>query len=282
MMSNFAAVRNIRIYQLLLLGVPLLFVAVITLPFLWLIANSFVSEGSLSFAHYQRIIDNTSYHRVYRDTFNLSFVVTFFVILIGYPVAYCINNVRSRTALIILACVAIPFWTSLLVRTYAWMLILQRHGVLNTFLIDIGLIDQPLPIANGFLATTIGMVHVMLPFFIFPVYSVMRQIDPRLNMAAAASGASPTRSFFNIFLPLTMPGVVAGTILVFVLCLGFYVTPQFLGGGNVVTVAMQVERNIANYFDWGAASALGVTLILAVALVGLAALAILKIAGVRK
>jgi putative spermidine/putrescine transport system permease protein/spermidine/putrescine transport system permease protein len=123
-----------------------------------------------------------------------------------------------------------------------------------------GVLDEPLQLVHNFTGTTVGMLHIMLPFFILPLYANIRAIDRDLLRAAASLGANPTVSFARVFLPLSVPGLAAGTVMVFVLCLGFYVTPQFLGGGRVTTISMKIQQNVALYFDWGAASALGVVL----------------------
>ncbi|MBN8997085.1 MAG: ABC transporter permease [Rhizobiales bacterium] len=240
-------------------------------PFVWLACLSFVSEGHLSLANYQRMIDNPSYWKIIVATFQLSAIVSILTVILGYPTAYLIKLLPPRLATIALGCVLVPFWTSLLVRTYAWMVLLQRNGVINDALIALHIVDTPLRMANTMGAAVVGMVHIMLPFLILPLYASMKAIDPDLTRAAAGLGASPTRSFFQVFLPLSLPGVFAGMILVFVLCLGFYVTPQLLGGGNVVTISMKIQHNVAMYADWGAASALGVILLLAIALIPLVA-----------
>lgn len=236
-------------------------------PALWLAGMSFVSDGSLSTVHYQRMWDNASYAAIILATLQLSAVVTAVVVLIGYPATYAITLLPPRLTLIALSCVAVPFWTSLLVRTYAWMVILQRRGILNDILLDIGLIERPLRMANSFFGTTVGMVHIMLPFFIFPLYAAMRAIDGNLVRAAYSLGATPSRAFRDVFLPLSRHGVMAGALLTFVLCLGFYVTPQLLGGGNVTTISMKIQQNVIVYSDWGAASALGVVLVIVVTLI---------------
>lgn len=242
-----------------------LLVSLIVLPFLWLAALSFVANGALSLANYQRMIDNPSYQAIILRTLYLSAVVTGVVIVVGYPTAYYIHSRSRGVAAFLLTCIAIPFWTSLLVRTYAWMVILQRNGVLNRWLLDLGLIDQPLRLSNSFAGTSIGMVHIMLPFFVFPLYSAMKQIDADFVRAARSLGASRTRAFWDVFVPLSGPGLFAGGLLTFVLCLGFYVTPQLLGGGNVTIISMKIQENITTYSDWGAASALGVVLLAVVA-----------------
>lgn len=262
-----AAGTRERLLTALLFLPGLLIVLVAIGPALWLAGLSLISEGAFSTVHYQRIWDNASYAAIIFTTLQLSAVVTAVVVLVGYPATYAITLLSPRLTLIALACVAIPFWTSLLVRTYAWMVILQRRGVLNEILLDIGLIERPLRMANSFFGTTIGMVHIMLPFFIFPLYAAMRAIDGNLVRAAYSLGATPSRAFRDVFLPLSRHGVLAGALLTFVLCLGFYVTPQLLGGGNVTTISMKIQQNVIVYSDWGAASALGVVLVFVVTLI---------------
>jgi ABC-type spermidine/putrescine transport system permease subunit I len=159
-------------------------------------------------------------------------------------------------------CVLMPFWTSVLVRTYAWLVLLQNRGVINNTLISLGAISEPLSLANNLNGTLIGMVHVMLPFLVLPLYGSMKAVDANLLSAASNLGARPTRAFWDVFFPLSLPGLLSGALMVFVLCLGFYVTPAVLGGGRVVMVAMRIEANVRLYSSWGAASALGVVLIL--------------------
>jgi putative spermidine/putrescine transport system permease protein len=139
--------------------------------------------------------------------------------------------------------------------------LLQRRGLINTWLSDLGLIDGPLRLVHNFTGTSIGMVHIMLPFMVLPLYASMRAINPDYMRAAANLGASPVKAFWQIFVPLSLPGLAAGIVIVFVLCLGFYVTPALLGGGRVMMWSMQIERNVSYYGDWGAASALGVVLL---------------------
>jgi ABC-type spermidine/putrescine transport system permease subunit I len=139
--------------------------------------------------------------------------------------------------------------------------LLQRRGVVNSWLQDMGVIEAPLRLMHNFTGTTIGMVHIMLPFMVLPLYATMRSINRDYMRAAANLGASPVRAFWGVFVPLSFPGLFAGIIIVFVLCLGFYVTPALLGGGRVMMWSMQIERNVTYHSDWGAASALGVVLL---------------------
>jgi ABC-type spermidine/putrescine transport system permease subunit I len=266
--SLLAATQRRDQFSSLLALIPGLIIVVLVMgPSVWLALQSFYANGQLSLEHYQRMLENPSYASIMLNTLQLSAIVTLIVVLVGYPTTYAITLLPGRSSAVALACVAIPFWTSLLVRTYAWMVILQRNGVLNGWMLDLGLIERPLRMANSFLGTSIGMVHIMLPFFIFPLYATMRSIDPNLVRAAYNLGASPTRAFIDVFLPLSKQGVLAGALLTFVLCLGFYVTPQLLGGGNVTTISIKIQQNVTVYSDWGAASALAVVLIIVVGLI---------------
>lgn len=249
-----------RIFSLSLPGLLLIGV-ILFLPIGWLFGLSFIERGAgLSLLHYERLL-HPSYLKTFQTTFELSFLVTFVCVLLGYPYAYLMINVSNGLRSLLLTAVLFPFWTSLLVRTYAWLVLLQRRGVINSWLIDAGLIDEPLRLVHNFTGTAIGMIHIMLPFMVLPLYATMKSIDKDLLRAASNLGASPIRAFWQVFVPLSVPGLFAGLVLVFVLCLGFYVTPAVLGGGRVMMWSMQIERSVAVYADWGAASALGVVLL---------------------
>ena len=155
----------------------------------------------------------------------------------------------------------LPLWTSVLVRTYAWMVLLGRNGIINRMLIDSGLLDAPLPMLNSKMAVILGMVHVMLPFMILPIYSAVTRIDPDLPKAARGLGASTLRILTTIYLPLTLRGIVAGVTLVFVVSLGFYITPALLGGGKVLMFAMVIEQQVREFLAWNFAGALSVILL---------------------
>ncbi len=271
--SLVAAGRRERATFLGLSGGALVLVTVILfLPVGWLFYLSFVAESQFSFDHYLRLTESRSYLLSFRTTFEIAFVVTAICVLLGYPLSYLLSQLSAGVAAFWLMFVIIPFWTSLLVRTYAWLVLLQRRGLINTWLVDIGVIDEPLRLVHNFTGTVIGMVHIMLPYLVLPLYASMRTIDRDLVRAAANLGASPVRAFWQVFFPLSLPGLFAGIVLVFVLCLGFYVTPALLGGGRIVMWSMQIERTVTIYADWGAASALGMVLLV----VTLALLALLS------
>ena len=181
--------------------------------------------------------------------------------LIGYPVAFLLATTTPKWRAIGFAFVMLPLWTSVLVRTYAWMVLLGRNGIINRVLIDSGLLDSPLSLLNSRLAVILGMVHVMLPFMILPIYSALTRIDPDLPKAARGLGASAARIFTTIYLPLTLRGIIAGVTLVFVVSLGFYITPALLGGGKVMMFAMVIEQQVREFLAWNFAGALSVILL---------------------
>ena len=246
------------------LSLPALALVVVTmiLPVAWLFWLSFLADdGSFSLVHYERLVEQPSYGRIFRATFEISALATAICVLLGYPLAYVLSQLPPRLANLCMIGVLMPFWTSILVRTYAWLVLLQRRGLINTWGMELGLWDEPLPLVHNLNGTLIGMVHIMLPFLILPVYGSMRAIDRDYLKAAANLGASPVRAFWQVFFPLSLPGLLAGALIVFILCLGFYVTPAVLGGGKVIMVANRIANDIEIFFNWGAASALGVVLL---------------------
>jgi putative spermidine/putrescine transport system permease protein/spermidine/putrescine transport system permease protein len=266
--------------MLLSLATPalLMVVAIILIPVGWLFYLSFVgNDGQLSLEHYQKMIEYKSYARVFVTTFQVSILTTLLCILIGYPLAYFLAMLPQRMAGFFMLAVLLPFWTSLLVRTYAWLVLLQKNGILNDFAISAGLWDEPLKLVHNLTGTLIGMAHIMLPFLVLPLYGSMRKIERDMMHAAANLGATPIQAFWKIYFPLSLSGMVAGSLIVFVLCLGFYVTPAVLGGGRVVMVATQITAILENQFNWGAASALGVVLLVATILILYAASRLFKL-----
>ena len=266
-------------WTLLGLAIPaiLTIVAIILIPVGWLFYLSFVgSDGQFSLEHYQKMIAYKSYARVFVTTFQVSILTTLICILIGYPLAYFLALLPPRLTGIFMLAVLLPFWTSLLVRTYAWLVLLQKNGILNDFAIYMGLWETPVKLVHNLTGTLIGMAHIMLPFLVLPLYGAMRKIERDMMYAAANLGASPVQAFWKVFFPLSLPGMLAGSLIVFVLCLGFYVTPAVLGGGRVVMVATQITAILEHQFDWGAASALGVVLLFATLIILYAAARLLK------
>ena len=259
---------------MLLLFAPafVLLAALVLLPVGWLFYLSFVESANYSLAHYERMLTYSSYATILWVTLKISIIVTVICVLVGYPVAYLLAQLPRAVAVLALSLVIVPFWTSILVRTYAWLVLLGANGPISPLLNQLGILSDPLGLLYNQVGTTIGMTHIMLPFFILPLYSVLRSFDWSLMQAASSLGAPPISAFLRVFLPLSLPGIWAGAVLVFIQALGFYITPALLGGGKVTFVSMKIASNVQEYFDWGAASAFGVVLLLS-------ALLILAIAG---
>lgn len=257
--------RTERRLLLLLFAPALLFVSLfLILPVLVLVYQSFFETGHFSFVNYTRIASEDIYWRTFYATFEISALVTLASILLAFPVAYLAARVSPGWSALILSLVMLPFWTSVLVRSYAWLVVLQRTGIVNEFLTFSGIVSEPLQLSHNYFATFLGMLHIMLPFMIFPLYAAIVKIPPELLQAGASLGGNGTYVFFRVILPLATPGILAGAVLVFVLCLGFYLTPELLGGGKVILVSMLVQRNVDLYHQFGAASAVGVVLLLLV------------------
>jgi putative spermidine/putrescine transport system permease protein len=236
--------------------------ALLILPIAWLFALSFISEGGrLSLEHYQRIFDDPTYVKSFIVTFQIAGTVTGLTILLGYPLCFWMLRLRPLWRGVALTCILIPFWTSLLVRSYAWLILLQRRGLVNTWLQGLGLTDEPLALMYNVTGTVIGMTHILLPFLVLPLFASMQRIDGDLMRAAAALGAAPGFAFRRVFFPLSLPGLTAGGLLVFVLSIGYYVTPQLLGGGTTVMAGQLIQRNVELFSSWGAASAVSLVLL---------------------
>ncbi|AOO84244.1 ABC transporter permease [Bosea vaviloviae] len=250
---------------MLLLASPavIVIVALVVLPVGWLMGQSFY-DGGFTLEHYKRIFSEDIYWRSFLLTFRIAFTVTVLTLILGYPVAYAAAHAKRPWDMLILSFVILPFWTSVLVRAYAWLVLLQRTGVANQVLERFGLISDPLALVHNELGTVIATVHILLPFMVLPLYSTMQKIPRELMLAGASLGGGPLHTFLRVFLPLSLPGVVAGLTLVFVLTLGFYITPELLGGGRTIMISMVVSRNVELYNQWGAASAIGVVLLVCV------------------
>jgi len=255
--------RERRTFLGLSIPAVLVIFVVVFLPVLWLSSLSFYNAaGELSMENYARIFESALYKRTFVVTFQISVAVTVICVLLGYPLCYWLTKVSDKTAAILMVFVLVPFWTSVLVRTYAWLVLLQRNGIINSSMMSMGIIDEPLQLAHNLTGSIIGMVHIMLPFLVLPLYATMRTVDTDLVRAAIGLGSSPRGAFWRVFFPMSLPGLFAGIVLVFILSLGFFVTPALLGGGRVQMLAQRIESTITVYSNWGAASALGVVLLL--------------------
>ena len=194
-------------------------------------------------------------------TFSISAVVTLVCILIGYPLAYWLSTLSARRANLMMILVLLPFWTSVLVRIAAWIVLLQTNGLVNRFLMFTGLTDSPVPLLFNRLGVIIAMVHILLPFMILPLYSVMKSVPPNFVRAAVSLGSSPMAAFFRIYVPQTYPGIAAGGLLVFITSIGYYVTPALLGGAGDQMLSYYVAQYTNVEVNWGMACALGSVLL---------------------
>ena len=207
--------------------------------------------------------DQAIYRDVFARTFTISFGVTALCLILGFPVAYLLATLPPRRSNLLMIFVLLPFWTSLLVRTCAWIVLLQREGVVNNSLRWLGIVDEPLRLIYNRFGVYVAMTHVLLPFMILPLYSSMKAISPAYMRAAASLGASPVTAFLRVYLPQTLPGIGAGCLLVFILALGYYITPALVGGAADQMISYFIALYTTETVNWGLASALGAVLLLA-------------------
>jgi putative spermidine/putrescine transport system permease protein len=205
------------------------------------------------------------YVDLYTKTLRIALFITLLTIALGYPLSYFLAGLPDKTANLLIVFVLLPFWTSLLVRTTSWIALLQTNGVVNTFLMSIGIINEPMEMLYTEFATVIAMTHILLPFMILPLYSVMRGIDPSYFRAALSMGARPIPAFVRIYLPMSLPGLSAGALLVFIISVGYYITPALVGGTEGQMISNLIAFHMQQSNNWGLAAALG-SILLAVIL----------------
>jgi putative spermidine/putrescine transport system permease protein len=248
----------------LLLPAGLLIAVAFLLPVGWLLSSAFTFPQP-GFQNFELLWQRPVYLRVMGNTLWIAAIVTPITVLLAFPVAHLMAHGSARTRRWLIFLVLVPFWTSLLVRSFATAILLQRHGVINSFLMGFGVIEEPLPLLYNITGLLAGCVQVPLPFVIFPLYSSMARIDPAYMRAASTLGASPVRSFLRVYLPLTLPGLVTGATLVFVSTLGYYIIPAMLGGARQQMIAQLIQDQIASFGNWGIAGALSIVLLAATA-----------------
>lgn len=236
------------------------------LPLGMLVGRSFGlgAAGRLTAASYAEIFNDATYLHVIATTFRLSIEATVFTLLAAYPLAAALARGRSRGTAGLLVLVVVPYFTSALVRTYAWMVLLGREGLVNHLLIGLGIVRHPLQLLYQEAGVLIGLVYIFIPFMILVLFSVMRGIDPDYLRAAASAGAGPLATFRRVYLPLSMPGVVAGCLLTFVMSVGAYITPALMGGPKQTMIAMAIQQQLEQLFNWSLSGALAVVLLLVV------------------
>ena len=236
------------------------------IPLMFVVVVSFIGRtpyGQLVFKftteNYMRFLEPL-YLEIFITTIIVAAVTTIATFLLGYPLAYTIAKLPAKYQQVGLVLVMIPFWINFLVRSYAWVIILRTQGILNTFLMHVGIIDQPLSLLYNTGSVMLGMIYALLPFMVLPIYVSIEQFDNRLLEASYDLGASPMKTFFNITLPLTMPGVVAGSILVFISSLGMFVVPDIMGGAKSALIGNVIQNQFLSARDWPFGSALSIVL----------------------
>lgn len=242
-------------------------VALFLVPIGLVLALSVEGQGPIG-EHYLRMFSAPVYHRVLLTTLETGFVVTAACLVLGYPVAYLLTLLPGRAVMLLMGLLILPWLTSLLVRSFAWMVLLGQAGIINKALVGAGLISQPLPLLYSATGVYVGMIQILLPYMIITLYGVMSAIDRNLLRAGQASGARPWQAFLHIFVPLSLPGIAGGCLLVFIMAIGFYVTPALLGGRKQVMVAQLITSEMVEAVNWEFGAALA-TVLLALTIVGL-------------
>lgn len=255
----------------LLLMAP--FLALMCGIFIWPIVSLLsisVLEPQPTLDNYERVLTNPVYARVLLRTLWIALLVAGLALALSYPVAFAMTRARGALAVLITACVLLPFWSSVLVRTAAWAVLLQRNGLVNEGLQWVGLTSEPVRLLYTQGAVVIAMTHVLMPFMILPIYGSLRNIPEDYMRAASVLGASRVRAFIEVLLPLSMPGVFSGFILVFLTALGFFVTPSLLGSPQEMMIATLISQQLREVLDWPFAAALVGVLTVFVSLIAVA------------
>jgi putative spermidine/putrescine transport system permease protein len=248
---------------LLLLPALLLMATVFLIPIGWFLTGALSELGSLNeiWEEAVAVLGSRAILGAILNTNWIAFLVTLLTLVIGYPVAYALSRAKGLAFTLILVCILLPYFTSVIVRTYAWMVLLGRNGLINQALLGLGIIDEPLQLMYNRAGVLIGMTYVLLPYMVLTLYSAMKAVDPRLLQAAEGMGASPLRVFFKVFLPLTLHGIIAGALIVFILGIGFFITPALMGGPSDIMIAMLIEREIELMLNWPVAALMTLVLL---------------------
>lgn len=223
-----------------------------------------VSDPEPGLGNYQSLFTKDALARIMWTTFRICLITTVLSILIGYSVAYAMVHAHQKNQYRMLTLLLVSFWISILVRTFAWLMLLGRNGIVNNSLEAVGVIAEPITFVRNELGVLIGMVHYMVPYAVLPLLANMQTLDQRVMAASRNLGATGPQTFWRIYLPLTLPGLVAASLLVFILSLGFYVTPAILGGGKVLMVAEYISVQLLVTLKWGTAAMLGTLMLLGV------------------
>jgi putative spermidine/putrescine transport system permease protein len=255
-----------RIDRRTLLVIPALAISLVLFVYpVGMVLLHSLTDPTLGLHNYRAVATEPVYAGTMWNTVVISASVTAICAVIGYPFAHSIASAGPRLRGWLIFAVLVPFWSSVLVRCFAWLVLLQRQGMINKALMGLGLTDAPMLLVHNRIGVLIGMSHVLLPFMVLPLYSVMRRIDASYMKAAASLGAPSLQRFWRIYLPLTSPGLLNGAMLVFVLGLGYFVVPALLGGAGETMLAQLIQSQISDFGDWGLGGALSVVLLVVVA-----------------
>ncbi len=248
--------------QSLCLLMPLL--TILTVGFLYpigyLVKLSLFSPG-LDFSPYMRVLEQPLYMAVMARTFRVALAVTVASLLFGFPVAFAMARLKGALAIVAAAAVFIALWSPVLVRSYAWIVLLQRNGVVNRLITDAGIVAEPLKLIYNEAAVIVAMTHVLMPFMILPIFAALRSIPKEYTLAARNLGATAASAFVRVTLPLSLPGVFAGCVMCFILALGFYITPALIGGPGTLMMATLISQQATALLDWPFAAALSTVLL---------------------
>jgi len=259
------SIRKYSLLQSLILAGPLLVILIVfyLYPLLTLFPESLLYEGQFSWEHYEHFFRISLYPHILLRTIRIAIYVTIICFAIGYPVAYFLGGVKNkRICNLLMICILLPFFTSILVRSYAWIVLLKTKGVINSLLLSLGLIKEPYSLLHNEFAVLLGMTHIMLPFMVLPIYSVLKNLDRNLIRAARNLGANAIKSFALITFPLSLPGVGAGVMFTFILSLGFYITPALLGGPKTLMISTLIDQQVNRLLNWDFGGAISVVLLI--------------------
>ena len=266
-MRSFIGKHGLKL--LLTISVTFLLVFMI-LPILDMFTKSVVDDNGFTWSYFKEFFSKSLYAKILLNTIRLSLIIGLVTIVLGYPVAYLMNRVGPVLRCIIMGCVQIPFWTSLLVRTYSWIAILQNQGVVNVVLQKLGIIKQPIQLLYNDAGVIIVMTYIMLPYMIFSISSVMGQIDKNVIIASRSLGAGKTMTFFRIFLPLSLPGIMSGFFIVFLNTMGYYIVPALVGGQKSQMFSQTIQNELSGVLNWNFASAISIILVMVTMMIVLA------------
>lgn len=248
---------------LLLAPALVLLLLVFLIPIGWFLWGSLAELGTLAeiWEEVEAVVFSSTVLRVILNTNLIGAIVTLLVLVIGYPVSYALSRARGAAFTLILLCIVLPYFTSTIVRTYAWMVLLGRNGLINQALLGLGLVQAPLELMYNRTGVVIGMTYVLLPYMVLTLYAAMKAVDHRLLQAAEGMGASPAAVFLKVFMPLTLHGVIAGVLITFILAIGFFITPALMGGPGDIMIAMLIEREVELTQNWATAAMMTIVLL---------------------